>query len=209
MTTDSKEIDAEDVDVKEITSSLTRKQAEAVKRRINTLNDNTKKKMGVSVNPTPLHSSKHADVRTIFPVQTTGLPSNTSLGSGTDTTSDTRNDSSSNVNITSSQTTGPNTKFVAGVVNVTSTPMSRSHAANNISGLTRPILPRRAVSEGVNLMKQGTASDATCNYGIAGKYSSLADVNGEHTNRDKAGRPLHPHAERRGSEEIRVHSGIS
>ncbi|XP_031548850.1 rho GTPase-activating protein 18-like isoform X1 [Actinia tenebrosa] len=204
---DSKEIDPEDLDVKDITSSLTRKQAEAVKRRINTLNDNTKKKLGISVNATPLHPSKHADVRTIFPVQTKGLPSNTSLGSETETTSDTQTDSSSNViYATASQTPVPNARQNA------STSGSWSHVGNNIPALPRPLLPRRAVSEGVNLVKPGIASDQSCNYGIAGKYSSLGDdINGEHQtreNRDKAGRPFHPHAERRGSEEIKVHSGV-
>ena len=74
--TDSKEIDASDVEVSNITGSLTRKQAEAVRKRINTLNESTKKKLNIQLPPSSKHSYYPADVRTIFPTQTSGFPSN-------------------------------------------------------------------------------------------------------------------------------------
>ena len=74
---DSKEIDPNDVNFEKITGSLTRKQAEAVRKRIDTLNQSTKKKLGLHVPPSkhPV-SSYPTDVRTIFPVKTNGQPSN-------------------------------------------------------------------------------------------------------------------------------------
>lgn len=74
---DSKEIDPNDVNFEKITGSLTRKQAEAVRKRIDTLNQSTKKKLGVHM-PTSKHSvsSYPTDVRTIFPAKTNGQPSN-------------------------------------------------------------------------------------------------------------------------------------
>jgi len=74
---DSKEIDPNDVNFEKITGSLTRKQAEAVRKRIDTLNQSTKKKLGLHV-PTSKHSvsSYPTDVRTIFPAKTNGQPSN-------------------------------------------------------------------------------------------------------------------------------------
>ena len=74
---DSKEIDHNDVDFEKITGSLTRKQAEAVRKRIDTLNQSTKKKLGLHVPPTKHAASSYpTDVRTIFPVKTNGQPSN-------------------------------------------------------------------------------------------------------------------------------------
>lgn len=75
---DSKEIDHNDVDFEKITGSLTRKQAEAVRKRIDTLNQSTKRKLGVYVAQPTKHSTSSypADVRTIFPVKTSGQPSN-------------------------------------------------------------------------------------------------------------------------------------
>ena len=72
---DSKEIDPNDVDFEKITGSLTRKQAEAVRKRIDTLNQSTKRKLGLHVPPSK-HTSYPADVRTIFPAKTNGQPSN-------------------------------------------------------------------------------------------------------------------------------------
>lgn len=72
---DSKEIDPNDVDFEKITGSLTRKQAEAVRKRIDTLNQSTKRKLGVHVPPSK-HTTYPADVRTIFPAKTNGQPSN-------------------------------------------------------------------------------------------------------------------------------------
>ena len=76
--TDSKEIDHNDVDFEKITGSLTRKQAEAVRKRIDTLNQSTKKKLGIHVAQPARHSTSNypTDVRTIFPVKTSGQPSN-------------------------------------------------------------------------------------------------------------------------------------
>lgn len=74
---DSKEIDPKDVDFEKITGSLTRKQAEAVRKRIDTLNQSTKKKLGLHVPPSKHSASSYpTDVRTIFPVKTNGQPSN-------------------------------------------------------------------------------------------------------------------------------------
>ena len=72
---DSKEIDPNDVNFEKITGSLTRKQAEAVRKRIDTLNENTKRKLGLHVPPSK-HTTYPADVRTIFPAKTNGQPSN-------------------------------------------------------------------------------------------------------------------------------------
>lgn len=81
---DSKEIHADDVNFKNLTSSLTRKQADAVKRRVNKLNANVKERLSLhetSEGPqrlvvpdnAPNNSSRQrADVRSIFPVQTVG-----------------------------------------------------------------------------------------------------------------------------------------
>lgn len=78
FSTDSKEIDHNDVDFEKITGSLTRKQAEAVRKRIDTLNQSTKRKLGVCVAQPAKHSDSNypTDVRTIFPVKTCGQPSN-------------------------------------------------------------------------------------------------------------------------------------
>ena len=77
MSSDSKEIDPNDVNFEKITGSLTRKQAEAVKKRIDTLNQSTKKKLGLHVPPSKQSVSSYpTDVRTIFPVKTNGQPSN-------------------------------------------------------------------------------------------------------------------------------------
>lgn len=76
---DSKEIDHNDVDFEKITSSLTRKQAEAVRKRIDTLNESTKRKLGLHISPSK-HSAYPADVRTIFPVKTNGHPSDAEQG---------------------------------------------------------------------------------------------------------------------------------
>ena len=74
---DSKEIDHNDVDFEKITGSLTKKQAEAVRKRIDTLNQSTKKKLGLHVQIPPSKQSAYpADVRTIFPTKTNGQPSN-------------------------------------------------------------------------------------------------------------------------------------
>ncbi|XP_020626677.1 uncharacterized protein LOC110064016 [Orbicella faveolata] len=74
---DSKEIDPNDVNFEKITGSLTRKQAEAVRKRIDTLNQSTKKKLGLHVPPSKHSVSSYpTDVRTIFPVKTNGQPSN-------------------------------------------------------------------------------------------------------------------------------------
>lgn len=74
---DSKEIDPNDVNFEKITGSLTRKQAEAVRKRIDTLNQSTKKKLGLHVAPSKHSVSSYpTDVRTIFPVKTNGQPSN-------------------------------------------------------------------------------------------------------------------------------------
>ena len=74
---DSKEIDPNDVNFEKITGSLTRKQAEAVRKRIDTLNQSTKKKLGLHVSPSKHSVSSYpTDVRTIFPVKTNGQPSN-------------------------------------------------------------------------------------------------------------------------------------
>ncbi|CAB3992971.1 Hypothetical predicted protein [Paramuricea clavata] len=84
----SKEINAEDIDFKNITSSLTRKQAEAVKRRVNKLNAKVKERLSLqetSEGPQRLflpenfqnnNSKQRADVRSIFPMQTVGEASN-------------------------------------------------------------------------------------------------------------------------------------
>ncbi|XP_067046503.1 rho GTPase-activating protein 18-like isoform X1 [Acropora muricata] len=79
---DSKEIDHNDVDFENITSSLTRKQAEAVRKRIDTLNESTKRKLGMHIPPSK-HTAYPADVRTIFPTKTNGQPSNAEQASGT------------------------------------------------------------------------------------------------------------------------------
>lgn len=79
---DSKEIDHNDVDFENITSSLTRKQAEAVRKRIDTLNESTKRKLGMHIPPSK-HTAYPADVRTIFPTKTNGQPSNAEHASGT------------------------------------------------------------------------------------------------------------------------------
>ena len=72
---DSKEIDPNDVNFEKITGSLTRKQAEAVRKRIDTLNQSTKKKLGLHVPPSKHSVSSYpTDVRTIFPVKTNGQP---------------------------------------------------------------------------------------------------------------------------------------
>jgi hypothetical protein len=85
---DSKEINAEDIDFRNITSSLTRKQAEAVKRRVNKLNAKVKERLSLqetSEGPQRLfapenvqnnNSKQRADVRSIFPMQTVGEASN-------------------------------------------------------------------------------------------------------------------------------------
>ena len=74
---DSKEIDPNDVNFEKIAGSLTRKQAEAVRKRIDTLNQSTKRKLGVHVPPSKHSVSSYpTDVRTIFPVKTNGQPSN-------------------------------------------------------------------------------------------------------------------------------------
>ena len=67
------------MDFEKITSSLTRKQAEAVRKRIDTLNESTKRKLGLHISPSK-HSAYPADVRTIFPVKTNGHPSNAEQG---------------------------------------------------------------------------------------------------------------------------------
>ena len=72
---ESKEIDPNDVNFENITGSLTRKQAEAVRKRIDTLNQSTKRKLAVPTPPSK-HSNYPADVRTIFPAKTFGQPSN-------------------------------------------------------------------------------------------------------------------------------------
>lgn len=75
---DSKEIDPNDADIQNITVSLTRTQTNAVRRRIDTLNASTKKQALATLSATPAHKSNYpADVRTIFPTQTSGQPSNT------------------------------------------------------------------------------------------------------------------------------------
>ena len=84
--TDSKEINADDIDFKNITSSLTRKQAEAVKRRVNKLNAKVKERLSLqetSEGPQRLfvpenltNSKQRADVRSLFPMQTVGEASN-------------------------------------------------------------------------------------------------------------------------------------
>ncbi|XP_074606637.1 rho GTPase-activating protein 18-like isoform X3 [Acropora palmata] len=79
---DSKEIDHNDVDFENITSSLTRKQAEAVRKRIDTLNESTKRKLGMHIPPSK-HTAYPADVRTIFPTKTNGQPSNAEHASAT------------------------------------------------------------------------------------------------------------------------------
>lgn len=79
---DSKEIDHNDVDFENITSSLTRKQAEAVRKRIDTLNESTKRKQGMHIPPSK-HTAYPADVRTIFPTKTNGQPSNAEHASAT------------------------------------------------------------------------------------------------------------------------------
>ena len=74
---DSKEIDPNDVDFEKMSGSLTRKQAEAVRKRIDTLNQSTKRKLGLHVQvPPSKHSAYPTDVRTIFPTKTNGQPSN-------------------------------------------------------------------------------------------------------------------------------------
>lgn len=74
---DNKEIDPNDVNFEKITGSLTRKQAEAVRKRIDTLNQSTKKKLGLHIPPSKQSISSYpTDVRTIFPVKTSGQPSN-------------------------------------------------------------------------------------------------------------------------------------
>ena len=85
---DSKEINADDLEFKNITSSLTRKQADAVKRRINKLNAKVKERLSLqetSSGPQRLflpennnsrQKSQHADVRSLFPTQTVGEASN-------------------------------------------------------------------------------------------------------------------------------------
>ena len=80
MSSDSKEIDPNDVSFEKITGSLTRKQAEAVRKRIDTLNQSTKKKLGLHVPPSKHSVSSYpTDVRTIFPVKTNGQPSNAAV----------------------------------------------------------------------------------------------------------------------------------
>lgn len=79
---DSKEIDHNDVDFENITSSLTRKQAEAVRKRIDTLNESTKRKLVMHIPPSK-HTAYPADVRTIFPTKTNGQPSNAEHASTT------------------------------------------------------------------------------------------------------------------------------
>lgn len=79
---DSKEIDHNDVDFENITSSLTRKQAEAVRKRIDTLNESTKRKLVMHIPPSK-HTAYPADVRTIFPTKTNGQPSNAEHASAT------------------------------------------------------------------------------------------------------------------------------
>ena len=75
---DSKEIDPNDADIQNITGSLTKKQANAVRRRIDTLNASTKKQALATLSAVPVHKSSYpADVRTIFPTQTSGQPINT------------------------------------------------------------------------------------------------------------------------------------
>jgi len=73
--TDRKEIDPNDVDFEKISGSLTRKQAEAVRKRIDTLNQSTKKKLGLYAPPSKT-TTYPTDVRTIFPAKTNGQPSN-------------------------------------------------------------------------------------------------------------------------------------
>ena len=80
--TDSKEIDHNDVHFENITSSLTRKQAEAVRKRIDTLNESTKRKLGMHIPPSK-HTAYPADVRTIFPTKTNGQPTNAEHSSAT------------------------------------------------------------------------------------------------------------------------------
>lgn len=79
---DSKEIDHNDVHFENITSSLTRKQAEAVRKRIDTLNESTKRKLGMHIPPSK-HTAYPADVRTIFPTKTNGQPTNVEHSSAT------------------------------------------------------------------------------------------------------------------------------
>lgn len=86
---DSKEIDADDLADENIASSLTRKQADAVRRRINKLNANVKERLslqdmflahGMRLSPPENSGSRqryhHADIRSVFPTQTKGEPSN-------------------------------------------------------------------------------------------------------------------------------------
>ncbi|KXJ20532.1 Rho GTPase-activating protein 18 [Exaiptasia diaphana] len=201
---DSKEIDPDDAVVQEITSSLTRKQAEAVRKRINTLNDNTKRKLGIPTSPAAPTTSKynHADVRTIFPVQTNGQPSNSYLSSSTESTNDAPTVPQL-INVTSPKT---NAKATANIVTVTS---STSAKVQQLSSISRPSLPRRAISEGVSLIKSGGgSSDNFGNLGIAGKYSSLAEVNGHGSYGKEKVSPSRsvPPDDRRGSEDVRVHA---
>ena len=85
---DSKEISPDDVDFKNITSSLTRKQAEAVKRRVNKINAKVKERLSLQETiagpqrlfvPENIPNSspkQRADVRSLFPTQTVGEASN-------------------------------------------------------------------------------------------------------------------------------------
>ncbi|XP_048589876.1 rho GTPase-activating protein 18 [Nematostella vectensis] len=194
---DSKEINPEDLDVQNITSSLTRKQAEAVRRRINTLNEYTKKRLSSSDSPSNTSSalpasSKHSnytDVRTIFPVQTTGQPSNATTSSSTSYPS------------TEGTTTTP-------VVSPVTSPTAGHSRRTQIR---RPSLPRRAASEGVNLMKP-FRDDSSIESSMHGLYTSLAEIrtNGESLDKEKASpsKLVHPLAERRASEDVRVHSEV-
>lgn len=127
--------------------------------------------------------------------------------STTDTTPDT-SDSTQSCGVTSPASYS--TKSTGSIVTVTSTTSPRIHVPSNI---TRPSLPRRAVSEGVNLIKPGAVGNGNfSNLGIAGKYSSLAEVNGHGSpyndhSKDKSmiGQPVRPE-ERRTSEDLRVHA---
>ncbi|XP_028405819.1 LOW QUALITY PROTEIN: rho GTPase-activating protein 18-like [Dendronephthya gigantea] len=85
----SKEITTEDLNLGNITSSLTKKQAEAVKRRVNKLNAKVKERLSLqetSQGPQRLtipeasfqnnNSKQRVDVRSLFPAQTVGETSN-------------------------------------------------------------------------------------------------------------------------------------
>ena len=152
--TDSKEIDANDEEVSNITASLTRKQAEAVRKRIDTLNESTKRKLNIQLPTSSKHSYYPADVRTIFPAQTSGLPSNSST--------------------------------------------SRGH---------RPLLTRKSVSEGVQLLKQTSIEDDSHRH--SPPAGAAADSKGSWKTSHGVGALSTPTLnERQGSEDVRINAGL-